>query len=351
MLRQIRKEDLSTSESESESGLKVDMTLLTPRATHKKVRDSIPDDMLDNVYLPLLSDVRPPRTSSKIKISSPAQIQKSGTPKAITKPATPAQIQKPATPVQIQKPATPVQIQKPTHPPIQKQSSVQDLPKFESTGRKNISKLAPPVKSDHIPKLYKNTNMYKPDKPIIPEPAPAPEPIYETISFNDIPTETDLKPKTKSKTKRADLPTFDDKLESKTRGARPELDDQYIKQHTTDLEYIEIQDHNDVHIGEGIKYINKDEKLVSGFVKDKYLDKETNAYRYKINGTQQGGFAWNATSSSMKRAWHKPILTDSTERMLDLIIKYLNHKYDGEFTDFCQDPDKFIKIAQRLKKK
>jgi hypothetical protein len=346
MFKQIRREEGSKTEHES---LMIDMTLLKNR-TEQKIKHStpikkvksvpIPEDMLDNVYasiltdLPKISEEMPIKTPRVIKVSTPAPVQK--TPASVQK--TPAPVQK--TPAPVQK--TPAPVQK-TPAPVQKTPAKESLRSepinipsraeikaaINLRGMyKNMDDSLPPTELD-IGVAINNTPKTKKTKIKKPE-----QPDAEQTSYDD------KKPKTKKESKL-----------SKT-GSRPGpvVDEAYIKQHTVDMEYIEITDPEQIRLSDHVKYLNKDGKLLHAFVRDKFKDKETDTYKFKLSMQENGGFGWTINYTSMQKTWRRPAITNSLERNVELMIKFLDLKYNGEFSEFTSDPDRYISIFNRLRR-
>jgi aarF domain-containing kinase len=407
MFKQIRREDSAKSLQESFDDLEVDMTLLentkivkTPKPT-KPSKVLIPDDMQDNVYAAILTDIPPaiPKSPSRIKISSPKQI----IPKTpVSVPRTPVSVPKtpvsvPRTPVSIIKtpiqnpktpiivPKTPVVVKTPRSTNIpeefdknqeQKQEfATQSVPTREeiraslkaiskSNTKSNVGTKSEPIETKIIeiktPKKsttsktkLKELGMYKNDLP----PTEF-DPGLETIEFIDTPK----RKKSKAIIAITNEPVFDmDDEQSKTKSkskskskpktkSEPVVDEAYIKQHTIDMEYVEITDPEQVRLDDHIKYLNKDGKLMHAFVRDKYKDKETDTYKFKVTIQQNGGFGWTVNYGNIQKMWRRPMITTSLEQTIEYIGRFLDMKFEGEFTEFARDPDRFIEIFNRLKK-
>jgi len=367
MFKQIRRED--KLQQETSTGLEVDMNLLlkTPKPV-KKSKDVIPEDMQDNVYAAILEDI--PTTPSRIKISSPKQvIQK--TPLSVTKTPIAAAKSTQLSPIIISKtpiqiPKTPIQI---TKTPIQVPKTPSQLPKTpktrinEDVSQKSELKKTP--KRETESSKYNAVEIKTPKKPTSSKTKTKDIGIYknflpptefdlglETIEFNDPPKTKKSKVDKDNPEEAGDKLKVNAKSKSKSKiKSEPVVDEAYIKQHTTDMEYIEIADPDQVRLEDHIKYLNKDGKLMHAFVRDKYKDKETDTYKFKVTIQPNGGFGWTVNYGNIQKMWRRPVITTSTEQTIELLVRYLDMKFDGEFTEFARDADRFIEIFNRLKGK
>ena len=410
MFKQIRREDSVKLQQDTTNGLEVDMTLLAK--TPKSIKSSkvvIPEDMQDNVYAAILNDIPSvdtvSRSPSRIKISSPKQV----IPKTpVSVPQTPVTI--PRTPVSVSKtplsviktpiPKTPIEVKTPKSTMIpesvpkeleQDSNRKQDSNRIQSASikvptreeikasLKSLIKPSEPIKESIDAENLKSTpknpiktpkktttsktkqkelGMYKNDLP----PTEF-DPGLETIEFIDTPKRkkskadvamTTNKPVFKLEESDEEQSISKSKSKSKTKSklkSEPVVDEAYIKQHTIDMEYVEITDPEQVRLDDHIKYLNKDGKLMHAFVRDKYKDKEIDTYKFKVTIQQNGGFGWTVNYSNIQKMWRRPVITTSTEQTIELLVRYLDMKFDGEFTEFARDPDRFMEIFNRLKGK
>ena len=353
MFRQIRREDAAQRLA---SGLEVDMNLIanpsspkpstpkpsTPKPSTPKPSTPKPstpvrlpvisEDMKDNVYASIIGDIPSPRPNpspGRIKISKPVQSPRSETKVVTQNPGTPK------TPPVVQPPPTRAEIK--ARLLVEKQVQPIEPPK---------PPIAKPAKTPK-PNSKRSSSTYV---------NMLPEPSVEVIDFNDIPTEPVpiRSPKTvkSPKPSKSSEPAFrtDQPKDQKSKKPVPVVDEDYIKQHTDDMEYTKVEDPDEVRIGDHVKYLNKDSKLMHAIVRDKFRDKESDTFRFKLAAQATGGFVWQITFKGVKSMWRRPIVTNSMERTVELIVKFLDLKYDGEFSEFCQDPDRYISIVKRLKK-
>jgi hypothetical protein len=183
------------------------------------------------------------------------------------------------------------------------------------------------------------------------------QPVIDVVQNQDLPSENESNNVPISDP--IDQSTIKSPKEKKTKEPRSkttkrpvqELSEDYINQHTINLDYILVQHATEIFIGDYVKYINRENKFINGVVKDKIYDKENDTYRFKIAATTMGGFTWPLVFNTIQRCWRRPVVHGGVERTINNLVKFLDMKFDGEFSDFCQDPDRYISIVNKINKK
>lgn len=263
-------------------------------------------------------------------------------------------------------------------------------PKIKPTN--NIQTPKPSTPRITIPKMSKTTSIVKPItpkttmvktivvKPSVPKPS-TPKPSTPKPSMPK-PSTPKIKPMTPNEISPIEIPidsksnphgltTIDevsiefpdllpvsDNAESKSKKRRAKitvsknLDEASIAASTIDMGYIEVTDDLTIlRLRDQIKYINATGELKYGVVDDKSYDATTKEYTFRLRASSGGGYCWSISSLRVKRFWRLLKQDQSMQTTVNNIVRFLDMKYNGEFSVFNEDADRYLLVLSKVLKK
>lgn len=205
------------------------------------------------------------------------------------------------------------------------------IPKMQNTIDIDVKPATPTniIRYDSIKEV--KSDLKKTEKP---KPAIFKDELTTSIGFPDLVVEPPTKKK-KIKISKIDKP--------------PKILDASIEASTVDIGYEEVTDHlSGLRLRDPIKYINATGELKYGVIEDKSYDKTLHEYTFRLRASIGGGFSWNISSLRVKRFWRLIKQDQRIQTTIDNITKFLDMKYNGEFSIFNEDPDRFILVMNKI---